>query len=97
MTETTVGADLLQALQIITELGVDTVGQNVRVLAIDNVALSVEEPCGDLVLRGVLEDGDDALKLFGGKLTSTIAKKSLVFSFHLCCNPRSNRDIPIVS
>lgn len=77
------GADLLQALQIITELRVDTVGQNVRVLAIDNVALSVEEPGGDLVLRGVLEDGDDALKLFGGKLTSTIAKISLAFSSHL--------------
>lgn len=83
MTETTVSADLLQALQIITELGVDTVGQNVRVLAIDNIALSVEEPCRDLVLRGVLEDGDDALKLFGGKLTSTIAETSLVFSIHL--------------
>lgn len=44
MTETTVGTDLLQALEIITELGVDTVGEDLGVLAIDNVALSVEEP-----------------------------------------------------
>lgn len=44
VTETTVGADLLQALEIITELGVDTVGQNLVVLAVDNVTLSVEEP-----------------------------------------------------
>ena len=42
--ETTVGADLLQALEVITELGVDTVGEDLRVLAIDNVALPVEEP-----------------------------------------------------
>lgn len=38
------GTDLLQALEIITELGVDSVGQDLVVLAIDNVALSVEEP-----------------------------------------------------
>jgi hypothetical protein len=61
VTETTVGADLLQALKILTELGVDTVGDDLRVLAIDNVTLSVEEPGRDLVLRGVLDDGDDTL------------------------------------
>jgi hypothetical protein len=76
VTETAVGADLLQALEILTELGVDTVGQDVRVLAIDNVALPVEEPGGDLVLGRVLDDGDDTLELFGSKLTSTITQKS---------------------
>jgi hypothetical protein len=74
VTETTVGADLLQALEILTELGVDTVGQDVRVLAIDNVALPVEEPGGDLVLGRVLDDGDDTLELFGSKLTSTLVQ-----------------------
>lgn len=72
MTETTVGADLLQALQIITQLGVDTVGQDLRVLAIDDIALSVEEPGGDLVLGRVLDDGDNSLKLFGGEFTSAV-------------------------
>lgn len=70
--ETTVSADLLEALEILTELGVDTVGQNLRVLAVDNVALPVEEPGGDLVLRGVLDDGDDTLELFGGELTGAV-------------------------
>ena len=68
VTETTVSADLLQALEVLTELGVDTVGEDLAVLAVDNVALPVEEPGGDLVLGGVLDDGDNALKLFGGKL-----------------------------
>ena len=68
VTETTVSADLLQALEVLTELGVDTVGEDLVVLAVDNVALPVEEPGGDLVLGGVLDDGDNALKLFGGKL-----------------------------
>lgn len=45
VTETTVSADLLQALKVITELRVDTVGEDLVVLAVDNVALSVKEPC----------------------------------------------------
>jgi len=44
VTETAVSADLLQALQVLAELGVDTVGEDLRVLAVDNVALTVEEP-----------------------------------------------------
>lgn len=72
MTETTVGADLLEALEIVAELGGDTVGEDLAVLAVDNVALSVEEPRGDLVLGGVLDDGDDTLELFRGELTGAL-------------------------
>lgn len=72
MSETTVSADLLQALQIVTELRVDTVGQDLRALAVGDVALSVKEPGGDLVLSGVLEDGDNSLQLFGGEFTGTV-------------------------
>jgi len=43
------GADLLEALQIVTELAVDAVGEDLGVLAVDDVALPVEEPGGDLV------------------------------------------------
>lgn len=81
MTETAVGADLLQALEIITELGVDAVGQDLRVLAVNNVALSVQEPRGDLVLGGVLDDGDDSLKLFGGKFTGAVSNCVRFFFF----------------
>ena len=69
MSETSVGTDLLQSLEIITELGVDTVGEDLGVLAIDNVALPVEEPARDLVLSGALDYGNDALELFGGEVT----------------------------
>lgn len=74
VTKTTVSADLLQALEIVTELGVDTVGEDLAVLAIDNVALSVQEPGWDLVLSWVLDDGDDALEFFGGKLAGTVER-----------------------
>lgn len=69
VTETTVGTNLLETLQVVTELRVDTVGQSVEVLAVGDIALSVKEPGGDLVLGGVLDDGDDTLELFRGELT----------------------------
>jgi hypothetical protein len=69
VTETAVGADLLETLEILTELGVDTVGDNLVVLAVDYVALSVQEPRGDLVLGRVLDDGDDTFEFFGGDFT----------------------------
>jgi len=71
VTETTMSTDLLQALQVITKLGVDTVGENLRVLAIDDIALTIEEPGWDLVLSWVLDDGNDTLELFGGEFTGT--------------------------
>ena len=92
MTETAVGTDLLEALEILTELRVNTVGEELSGLAVGNIALPVEEPLGDLVLGRVLEDGDNTLELFGGELTSTVATKiSLLllidFSPPLLCFP----------
>jgi hypothetical protein len=74
VTETTMSTDLLQALKILTHLVVKTVGQNLRVLAINNVLLSVKEPVGDLVLAGVLKDGDDTLQFFVGQLAGSLVE-----------------------
>jgi hypothetical protein len=70
--KTTVGADFLQPLQIVTKLAVDAVGDDLRVLAICNISLSVEEPSGDLILSWILNDGHDAFEFFGGDLTRTV-------------------------
>ena len=70
--QTSVRADLLQALQVLTQLRVDGVGEDVLVLAVDDVALTVEEPGRDLVLGGVLDDGDDALEFFGGEFAGAV-------------------------
>lgn len=61
--------NLLQALKIVTELGVNTVGKDLRVFAIDYIALTIEEPGWDLVLSRVLDDCNDSFKFFGGELT----------------------------
>lgn len=78
VTETAVGADLLQTLEILTELAVHAVGEDLGVLAVDDVALSVEEPRGDLVLGRVLHDGDDTLEFFGRELTGAVVESLLV-------------------
>jgi hypothetical protein len=64
VTKTTMSADLLQALQIITKLRVDTVSENLRILAVDNIALAIEEPGWDLILGRVLNYGNNAFQLF---------------------------------
>ena len=50
MTQTTVGTNLLQTLKVITELGLDVVRQDLRVLTCREVLLSVKEPRRDLEL-----------------------------------------------
>lgn len=43
-----------------------------RVFSIDDIALSVEEPAGNLVLSRVLDDSDETFELFGGKFTGAV-------------------------
>ena len=70
MSETPVSTDFLESLQILTELVVEGVGKNLRVLSVDNITLTIEEPGGDFVLGWVLDDGDNSLEFFGGEFTS---------------------------
>lgn len=81
VTQTTVRADTLETLEVLTDLAVQAVGDNLRVLAVGDVALSVQEPCRDLVLRGGLEDGHDALEFFRGEFTGPFHHPLVSFFF----------------
>ncbi|GMR48760.1 hypothetical protein PMAYCL1PPCAC_18955, partial [Pristionchus mayeri] len=70
VTETSVETDLLETLEILTPLVVDSGGENLGGLSVLVVSLSVEEPVRDLVLGGVLHDGGDLLDLLLGELSS---------------------------
>lgn len=70
--------NLLHSLQIVTEVGVNAVGEDLGILAINNIALSVEEPCWNLVLCGVLDDCDDSLEFFGCKFTGAVSPLSIL-------------------
>lgn len=50
VSQTSVGSDLLQSFQIFSELGVDSVGDELRPVALADVSLSVQEPLGDVVV-----------------------------------------------
>jgi len=73
MPQPSVTTDLLESLEIITHLLVDSIGKDVRVLPVDEVFLSVEEPVGDLELGRVLHDSDDSLELVGVEFAGTEA------------------------
>lgn len=74
VTQTAVRADLLQALQVLTNLAVHAVRDYLRILAVRDIALSVQKPRGDFVLGWGLEDGDDSLELFSCKFTGAVGK-----------------------
>ena len=69
MTETSMVADLLHALKILTESGVDDVGVDLGPGAVLDAALSVEEPLGDTVLGGLGEDVADLVDLVDLEVT----------------------------
>ena len=71
MSQTPMSTNLLQALQILTQLAIHSVGQYLGVLAIHNITLTIEKPGWDLILCRILNDSDNALEFFGGNLTST--------------------------
>lgn len=54
VSETTMCSYLLQSFQIFAKFAFHTVGQNLIIFAINNISLSVKEPCRDLVLSWIL-------------------------------------------
>ena len=74
VSDTSVGSDLLQSLQVVSQLRLHVVGQDVVVLTVNLVLLSVQEPSWDLVLGWVLHDGHDSLQLLLGQLTGTLVQ-----------------------
>ena len=69
------GTDLLQSLEIFTELGFHLVSEDLAVFAVGDVALSVQEPGWDLVLGWVLDDGDDSFEFFGGDFSGSVGAR----------------------
>ena len=77
MSQTSVSSDLLQSFQIFSELGVDTVGDELRPGALADVSLSVKEPLGDVVVGGLGEDVVDLFDVCFNKLSSSLVEVDL--------------------
>ena len=87
MSKTTMSTDLLQSLQIFTKFRFHTVGQNLRILSINNISLSVQEPWWNLVLCWILNDCDNSFEFFWSNFTGSVS--TLDLSFHTQINPTS--------
>jgi len=66
--ESSVVTDFLQTFQVVTELGVQGVGEKLVILPGLKILLSVQEPFGDLELKWVLDDGDQLFDLIISEL-----------------------------
>ena len=56
-------SDLLESLQVLSMLGVNTVGDELRPVALANITLSVQEPLGNVVVGGLGEDVVDLINV----------------------------------
>lgn len=63
--------NFLESLQIVTKFRVNTVRQDLRVFAVNDILLPVQKPRWDLELCGVLDDGDDTFQLVRVQLSGT--------------------------
>ena len=77
MSNTTVGSDLLKSFQVISQLRFQVVSQDVVVLTVDLVFLSVQEPGWDLVVTWVLHDGNNSFQFFLGQFTGTLVQVNI--------------------
>lgn len=62
---------LLQTVEILTKSSLNTVGDNMLVLASLEVLLSVEEPLRNVVLKRAVDHSNELLNLFIGEFTGT--------------------------
>jgi hypothetical protein len=83
VSETPVGPDLLQLLNVVPQLLVDNVGDDVEVLSVGDILPPVQEPGGDLELSRVLHDGDDSLELIRVELSGTVEARASIDKVNL--------------
>jgi hypothetical protein len=84
MSNTSMGTNLLQSFQIFSKLIIEGVCEELRVLSVDNIFLSIEEPLWNLVLGRILEDGDNTFELFSGKFSGTRVRIELLREQTVC-------------
>jgi hypothetical protein len=75
VSETSVGSDLLQSLQIFSELGIKGVGDELSPGSLTNVSLSVQEPLGNVVVGWLGKNVIDLFDVWFSQLTSSIIIK----------------------
>ena len=79
VSESSVGSGLFHSLEILSKLGVQIVGYQLRVTAVLEVVSPVQEPEGDAVALRVRDDVLDGLAVLFGQLTSPAIRRYWAF------------------
>lgn len=58
-------------------LGIKLIGQELTVLSIDDILLSVHEPVGNLELGWVLNDGDNTFEFIGIEFSRSVMTRTI--------------------
>jgi hypothetical protein len=74
MSETSVGFDLVESFNILSELGLENVGCDLEVLSFSVISDSVKEPSGDSVSFWVVDYVGDGIALLFSQFTSSKAR-----------------------
>jgi hypothetical protein len=70
-----VSSDLLESLQVLSELGVNTVRDELRPGALTDISLSIEEPLGNVVVSGLGKNVVDLINVLFLQFSSSIPSK----------------------
>ena len=72
VSETSVLLGLSHSLKILTHDGIDLIGNKLSIGTVTGISLSVEEPLGDVIVRGASDDVVHLLDLILNELTSSL-------------------------
>ena len=79
MSKSSIGSSFFHSLEVLSKLGVQIVGYQLRVSAVLEVVSSVKEPEGDAVALGVGDDVLDGLAVLFGQLTGSNIRRYWAF------------------
>jgi len=75
VSQTSVSSDLLESLQVLSELGINTVRDELRPCALTDISLSIEEPLGNVVVSGLGKNVVDLINVLFLQFSSSIPSK----------------------
>lgn len=87
VSQTAVGTNLSQTVQVLAKLEVEIVRNELRILAIPKVFATIEKPLRDLKLKRILNNRNDALDLCLAKLTRPACQVDIGLPANEVCKP----------
>ena len=89
VTKTTMSPNLLHALNVITQLGINVLGKNLTVFSSLEILLTIEKPKRNLELTWILDNRDKFFNFIGSEFTSALVHIDFCLFANQVCEPAS--------